>query len=63
MKKSKIEGGADPTARNFCLGQSGNQREEAHLSIAKQVMTNRPLSLAENLATVKYVPPDKYVGK
>ena len=41
----------------------GNQQEKAHIAIAKQVMINRPLLLAENVATVKAVPPDKYAGK
>ena len=48
---------------NVCFNQAGNWREEAQLAISKQAMTNRSLLLAENVATTKAVPPDKYTGK
>ena len=63
MKNRESEGDAAPTANNFSLEQAGNQREEAQLAISKHAMTNRPLFLAENVATAKAVPPDKYSGK
>ena len=63
MKKRKSEADSAPTTNNVHLKQAGDQWEEAQLSISKHVMTNRPLLLAENIATSKAVPPDKYVGK
>ena len=63
MKKRKSEGDATPTANDICLKQAGNQLKEAKLYIAKHDMTNRPLLLAENVATAKAAPPYKYAGK
>ena len=63
MKKRKSEGDADPTVNNFCLKQSGDRREEAQIAVVKQAMTNKPILLAENVATAKAALPDKYVSK
>ena len=63
MKNRKSEGNAAPNAKNVRLKQAGDQQEEAQLPISKQPMTNRPLSLAENVATDKAVYTNKYVGR
>ena len=63
VKNSKSEGDAAPTANNVFLKQAVNWKEEAHLDIVKQAMTNRPPLLVENVATTKAVPPDKNTGK
>ena len=63
IKKRKSEGDDATTVNNVHIKQVDTQRGEAQLAISKHAMANRPLLLAENVATAKFVPPNKYAGK